>query len=306
MKATISTEWLSGCGGCHVAIVDLHDKVLKVFEEVDLKHCPVLTDIKDYPKVTVGIVEGGIRTEHDRSMLKAMRDSCDILIAFGTCAVFGGPSGIGWLHEKDEIFSKVYGGNPTTKSKDVPTRVPKMEHSVFPIDEMVKVDLYIPGCPHHPHFIFEALTALLQGKSPKVTHRTVCSSCNRKIVKRTQGKLKRMTEGIPEDNICFLSQGYVCLGSVTLDRCFSPCPKNGMICTGCCGPSINIILEPNRDLRTELAQRIHMLTTIAEEAVTDEIQEFSKTHYCYALASSMLYKKPAFHLREWIERRKEK
>ena len=28
-KVTLNTEWLSVCGGCHVAIVDLHEKILK-------------------------------------------------------------------------------------------------------------------------------------------------------------------------------------------------------------------------------------------------------------------------------------
>jgi len=34
MKTKVSTEWLSGCAGCHVAVVDLHEKLpLHSFEE---------------------------------------------------------------------------------------------------------------------------------------------------------------------------------------------------------------------------------------------------------------------------------
>jgi F420-non-reducing hydrogenase small subunit len=179
-----------------------------------------------------------------------------------------------------------------------------MEHSVFPVDELVTVDLYLPGCPPHPAFIFSALDAFVKGEKPKASHRTVCASCTRKIVKREQAKIKRITEGVPEDDVCFLSQGYICLGSVTLDRCLAPCPQKGMICTGCCGPSINILLEPNRDIRTELAERLHRLTGLPEDKITSTIEAFARTHYSYALASPFLHHKPAFHLREWIERRR--
>ncbi|NIM11324.1 MAG: methyl viologen-reducing hydrogenase [Candidatus Aminicenantes bacterium] len=304
-QVKLSSEWLSGCGGCHVGIVDLHDKIINVFEAVDIKHCPVLTDVKDYPQVNIALVEGAVRTEHDKEMLKKIRESTDLLIAFGTCAVFGGPSGIGWLHEKEDIFLKVFGKGPTTHEGTFPGRAPTMEHSVYPVDEIVPVDLYLPGCPPHPSFIFEALNTLVQGKEPRVSHRTVCSNCTRKIEKRDQDRLKRISEGVPEEDVCFLSQGYICLGSVTLDRCLSPCPQKGMICTGCNGPSINILIEPNRDIRTELAERMHLLTGLPEDVIESTIKEFAKTLYSYALASPLLYQKPAFHLREWITKKKE-
>ena len=43
-------------------------------------------------------------------------------------------------------------------------------------------------------------------------------------------------------------------GSATLDRCLAPCPGAGAPCTGCGGPSSLIVLEPNRDIRTESGQ----------------------------------------------------
>ena len=80
---TINTEWLSDCSGCHVAIVDLHEKILNVLQSVRIQHCPVLTDIKDYPKARVGLVSGAIRTAHDRHAAEEMRKSCELVIAWG-------------------------------------------------------------------------------------------------------------------------------------------------------------------------------------------------------------------------------
>ena len=42
----------------------------------------------------------------------------------------------------------------------------------------------------------------------------------------------------------------------TLDRCLAPCPRHGVPCTGCAGPSENVIMEPQRDIRTEVATRM--------------------------------------------------
>jgi len=95
MKATVSTEWLSGCSGCHVAVVDLHEKLLNLVEAVEFVRVPVLMDEKGYPKADVGIVEGAVRSEHDRESLLRMRDSVKTLVAFGSCAVYGGPRASG-------------------------------------------------------------------------------------------------------------------------------------------------------------------------------------------------------------------
>ena len=107
-KVTVNIEWLSDCSGCHVAIVDLHEKILNVLEAVEIQRCPVLTDVKDYPPATVGLVSGAVRNEHDRHAAIAMRESCDVIVAWGACAVFGGPAGAG------TSISGAPGGRATT------------------------------------------------------------------------------------------------------------------------------------------------------------------------------------------------
>ena len=59
-----------------------------------------------------------------------------------------------------------------------------------------------------------------------------------------------------DPDVCFLSQGCVCLGSVTLDRCMAPCMKVGVPCFCLGGPAEPIILEPQKDVRTEVAMRM--------------------------------------------------
>ncbi len=298
---TINTEWLSDCSGCHVAIVDLHEKILTVLQSVRIQHCPVLTDIKDYPKAKVGLVSGAIRTEHDRHAAEEMRRSCDMVIAWGSCAVYGGIVGAGVVHSRQEIMDTVYGDNKTTVSGPVPSReVSPFEKHVLPLDEVIDVDLYLPGCPPHPAFVFDALIALVEGRTPKATKRSVCGRCTRTMEKTDIAAIKPSSEGIPDKERCFLSQGYICMGSTTLDRCMSPCPTNGVVCTGCAGATMQILTEPNRDIRTEIADRMSRLTAIPRESIIKEIERTAKSHYSYTMATSMIGGKPTFLIRKWL------
>lgn len=298
---TLNTEWLSDCSGCHVAIVDLHEKILNVLDAVQIQRCPVLTDIKDYPKATVGLVSGAIRNEHDRHAAEEMRKSCDLVIAWGSCAVHGGPAGAGNIHTREEIVASVYTNNKTTTPHPPPSReVSPLEPTVSPLDSVIDVDLYLPGCPPHPAFVFDALLALVEGKRPKATKESVCAKCMRRMEKTDADAIRPNLDGIPDPDRCFLSQGYICMGSVTLDRCLSPCPVNGTPCTGCAGATMQILTEPNRDIRTEIADRMSRLTRIPRESIVREIEKSAKSHYSYTMATSMIGEKPTFLIRKWI------
>lgn len=300
MKAKVSTEWLSGCSGCHIAIVDLHEKLVNLAGEVEFVRIPVLMDEKGYPQADIGIAEGAIRSEHDREAVTKLRESVKTLVAFGSCAAFGGPSGLGWLHSRESVLEAAFDqgvSNPGGERPDA--KAPKLEGSVIPIGDVVKVDYYLPGCPPSPYFIASALKLLAEGQGSPLKSGTVCGKCTRKMKKAPGTALQRGAITAADDQVCFLSQGVVCMGSVTLDRCLSPCPKGGVVCTGCNGPSLRIIREPHLDLRTEIAKRMHGLCGIPAEDVQTYLQQDAKTFYSYAMASPVMFKKPTVELREW-------
>ena len=300
MKARVSTEWLSGCSGCHVAMVDLHEKLLGLVDEVDFVRVPVLMDEKGYPKADVGVVEGAVRSDHDRVALEKMRASVDKLIAFGSCAVYGGPSGLGWLHDRDDVMAAVYDCGPTNFGGERPdAEAPRLEDSVVPIDEVVEVDAYLPGCPPHPYFIAAGLRAVLGVSDLALTPMSVCADCDRTMSKNPGVGLHRGQVTADKANLCFLSQGVVCLGSVTLNRCQAPCPKSGVACFGCAGPSLDLITEPHLDLRGQVARRMNMLTGIPAEEVVQYFEKDAKTLYAYAVASPVVHGKPTVEMREW-------
>lgn len=300
MKTRISTEWLSGCSGCHVAMVDLHEKLLNLVDEVEFVRIPVLMDQKEYPEADIGLVEGAIRSQHDRKCLEKMRESCKKLVAFGTCAVYGGPSGIGWLYGRDTILKKIYAETPTSMEGGLqPEDAPELEQGVTPVDEAVDIDFYLPGCPPHPYYIALAVKTLIGASVPPMKAQTVCSACERRMEKREGVQLRKGISAAEEDDVCLLSQGVVCLGSVTMDRCQAQCPNKGVACAGCTGPSLDLIVEPHLDIRTILARRMGMLTGIDPEEIVEYIEKEAKTFYSYSLSSPVIYKKPTVEMREW-------
>jgi F420-non-reducing hydrogenase small subunit len=291
---------LSGCSGCHVAVVDLHEKLLNLAGEMEFVRVPVLMDERGYPEAEIGLVEGAIRSDHDRHALMEMRKSVKTLIAFGTCAVFGGPSGLGWLYNRESVFDAVYGSGPTNTPGDRPGGdIPVLEDSVTPIDQAVQVDFYLPGCPPSPYYIAAALRRIADGAAPPLPDKTVCADCQRQMVRRTGVGLRKGAITAGDDSICFLSQGVACMGSATLNRCQAPCPQRGVACTGCNGPRLEIIREPHLDIRTTIARNMHVLSGADPAEVLSYLEADAKTYYSYAMASPAVYKKPTVELREW-------
>ena len=123
-KARVSVEWLSGCSGCELGIVDLHEKLLDVLDEIELVRMPILMDEKRYVPADVGILTGSIRTEHDLHAAREMRKACQAILAFGTCPVYGGPHSSAYPHSRDELLDGAYRKNASTATTTVPSEVP--------------------------------------------------------------------------------------------------------------------------------------------------------------------------------------
>jgi len=86
-----------------------------------------------------------------------------------------------------------------------------------------------------------ALFLLKDDPNFKFSSKTVCSHCNRDVVDKVPVELKRDYEGLPNQEDCFLEQGYICLGPVTQAGCGAICPNNANApCLGCYGPPVGI------------------------------------------------------------------
>jgi F420-non-reducing hydrogenase small subunit len=149
-------------------------------------------------------------------------------------------------------------------------RLPKLKDLMYPICNFVDVDYYIPGCSPMPLLIVHSLKSILSGK-PIIRHQSVvCTECNRKIVASKLDKLYGVYEKEADPNLCLVSQGFVCLGSLTRDGCGVPCPRVEFTCFGCRGPADSLLYR-SRDLYSFLIKVISKGTGIAEEKIKKEL-----------------------------------
>ncbi len=265
MAVKVAEEWLNICGGCEVTILDIGEPLLGLLEKLEFVHMPVLMDHKyfgqtgektelEIPKADVGIISGGVRNEKEKHVTEAMRASCSTLITLGSCACFGGVPALANMWTLEELYSKVYRESKTTEAADTPKEnLPPLLDRVYAVDEVVPVDVQIPGCPTNPALIVEALTCLLEGKPFELPERSVCDECPvKREEKAAGGEIKRPLEamkfeqGKPWENTrCYMEQGYLCLGPVTRSGCAEAhegeekvprCIKGYMPCRGCFGP----------------------------------------------------------------------
>ncbi len=164
-KVTVASTWLDACAGCHMSFLDLDEKLIGLLDSIELKATPI-TDFKIFTPVDVGIIEGAISNEHDEEVAKDLRANCKILMVWGDCAVFGGIVSMRNLYETEDVLNRYYHtesseGDIIPSSEEVPPLI-----KVKPINEVVKVDCYVPGCPPSAEAIHYALSKLLQGRIP--------------------------------------------------------------------------------------------------------------------------------------------
>ena len=306
---TFSFEWLSGCSGCEISFADLHDRLPDFLHDnnIELVRFPILMDTKKYVKADFGIITGSIRTEHDKKAAHKMRASCGKIVALGVCSAHGGPHGGNPFHRAEDMLHDAFCDHPTTlQGGAVPDKnLPAFLAHNCPLDTEIHVDAYIPGCPPHPKIIKEAIEALIYPDAQSnFSQHNICYSCRRKMEKRPDVKLlRRNFEGLPDPDLCFLSQGYLCFGSVTLDRCIAPCPKAGVPCFACSGPSVHVLLEPQKDLRTMIAELIAQLTSIPVQEAAQELKEHFNAHALFLNSSPMMRAKPTIYIDPIIPQR---
>ncbi|HIH88659.1 TPA: F420-nonreducing hydrogenase [Candidatus Bathyarchaeota archaeon] len=273
---------LSGDTGCQVATVGLHETLLGILKANELVYAPTLMDAKEIPeKIDVAIIEGGVRTEHEIETTKKIRERSSILITLGSCACFGGVPGLANLQPGEELLKRVYSQKGT-----IPAQMPKIDR-LLPkqqaIGDYVKVDFKIPGCPPETTDIASVLTTLLSGGTPELCKTDVCELCPRERIGVYSKKLKRIYEEVDDPKRCLLEQGFLCMGPATMGGCGAPCPKAGMPCDGCRGPT-----AANSDQGLTMLDALTSLTREANENFS--LPQYVGTLYRYTYPSSRLAK----------------
>ncbi|HUO60091.1 MAG TPA: hypothetical protein VMU24_05435 [Candidatus Acidoferrales bacterium] len=171
-KVRLATVWLDGCSGCHMSLLDMDERLVAVADMADIVYSP-LVDTKEFPEnVDVTVVEGSVSSEDDLEKIHKIRKNSKIVVSLGDCAVTGNIPSMRDLFAMNEVMDRVYFENATL-NKQVPTKnVPKLLPRVRPVHEVVKVDVFVPGCPPSADTIFNVILELVEGRAPEAAMAT--------------------------------------------------------------------------------------------------------------------------------------
>ena len=173
-KPKLATTSLAGCFGCHMSILDIDDRILKLVELIQFDKSPV-DDIKNFTgRCAIGIIEGGCCNEENVEVLRKFREHCDVLVSVGECARTGGIPAMRNSIPLKECLEEAYLQGPTVHnpSGKIPNdpEIPMLLDKVYPAHEVVKIDYHLPGCPPPADTIWEAVVALLTGNPLKLPY----------------------------------------------------------------------------------------------------------------------------------------
>ena len=323
-KIKIAQYWGAGCGGCDVALLDIDAKILDVHAIAEVVFWPIgfdgkLSEIEAMPdkSITVSFYNGAIRNSENEHVAKVLREKSAIMIAFGSCACFGGTPGLANVTNREEVFHTVYKDTVSTDNPDFVTpqthcTVPEGEidlpvfyDSVKTLDEVVDVDYFMPGCPPTVNLIALAVDAVAKHVTegadlpPKGTiiasDKTLCDECDRERVEKDR-RIERIYQSYEikaDPKKCLLDQGIICIGPATRAGCGSMCPKANMPCRGCMGPT-KAVMDHGGSMLSALSSLLNITDSeskLSEEQIMElmmQVKDPLGTFYAFTLPKSLL------------------
>ncbi len=165
-RPRLATVWLDGCSGCHMSFLDMDERLLEIADRADLVYSP-LVDVKEYPQgVDVCLVEGAVSSEEDLHKIRLVRERTTTLVSFGDCAVTANVPGMRNPIGPGPLLERAYVEN-VTLNPGIPLQVvPALLPTARPVHHVVKVDVFLPGCPPSADLIYNALVDLIEGRTP--------------------------------------------------------------------------------------------------------------------------------------------
>lgn len=165
-KPRFATVWLDGCSGCHMSFLDMDERLLDIAARADIVYSPLI-DVKEYPQdVDFCLVEGAVSSEDDLKKIALVRERTHTLISFGDCAVTANVPGMRNPIGVKPLLERAYLENVTLNAHIPINVVPALLPMARPVHRVVKVDVFLPGCPPSADLIYKMLVELIEGHVP--------------------------------------------------------------------------------------------------------------------------------------------
>lgn len=315
-KPKFAMYWAAACGGCDIAVLNTHEKILEVDANFEVLFWPLAMDAKykdvealEDGSILLTLFNGAIRSDENEKMAKLLRQKSKILVAFGSCAKEGCIPGLANLGDSRDIvrtaFNTISTDNPheiyPMTSYDVPEgeiHIPKILPILKTLYQVVDVDYYMPGCPPESHQIAAVLDLVIQvlhgqaelppkGSVIGAGNSTVCDECKRARNVKTIKSFERIWAIAPDPDLCLLEQGIPCNGPATRSGCTARCPAAGAQCIGCYGPAEGVV-DYGARLISAFASVIESKEPAEIDRVLDGLVDPAGQFYRFNLAGSLL------------------
>jgi F420-non-reducing hydrogenase small subunit len=315
-KPKFAMYWAASCGGCEIAVLNIHEKILDVDANFEVVFWPVAMDAKykdveamEDGSILLTLFNGAIRNDENLHIAKLLRRKSKILVAFGSCANEGCMPALANLSSVKELLDTYY----TTVSTENPDNIRPQPYytvpegelhipTIYPVvrtlDQVVPVDYYMPGCPPESHQIaavMDLVIQVVQGKAQLPPSgsvigaggSTVCDECTRKRNVKKIKKFERIQNVMIDPEICILEQGVLCSGPATRSGCKALCPAAGSPCIGCYGPAEGA-LDYGARLMSAVASVVDSNDPEEIEKIFEGIPDPAGQFYRFNLAGSLL------------------
>jgi len=140
--------------GCSILLVEIFNrKLLEWLKKIELVYFLSVRDKTDIKDLDIALVEGVISTEKDKKEIKEIRKNSKVIIAMGSCAVIGQPSGQRNNFNQEQL----------DEIKDDLKKFNFLPRCLS-IKEVVKVDDEITGCPMNEQRFIEVFEKYINMK----------------------------------------------------------------------------------------------------------------------------------------------
>lgn len=316
-KPKFAMYWAASCGGCEIAVLNIGEKILDVDAAFDVAFWPVVIDAKykdvealPDEAITLTLFNGGIRNDENEHLAKLLRRKSKLLVAFGSCANAGCIPGLANFSTPQEIFDTAF----ATCSTDNPTgarpvcdyaapegnlHLPKFYPTLKTLEQVVKVDYFMPGCPPESHQIAAVMDLVIKalkgeaqlpplGSVIGAGASTVCDECPRQRNVKAITHFTRIQDLQTIDpTLCLLEQGVPCNGPATRSGCGALCPQAAAQCIGCYGPADGV-LDFGARLMSAFASVIDGQEVADIERTLDTLPDPAGQFYRFGLPASIL------------------
>jgi F420-non-reducing hydrogenase small subunit len=316
-KPKLAIFGAASCGGCDVAIVNIHEHILEVAAAFDIVLWPTVMDGKYADieamadgEITITLVNGSMRTDETVHLSRLLRRKSKFMVAFGSCAGEGCIPGLANLSSRKEIIDTAFSGSSTDNPDGIRPvweyqapegvlHLPEFEPVLRTLQQVVDVDYWVPGCPPESEQIWavlQAVVAALNGTGPLppkgsvlgAGDSTVCDECARKRDVKKIDRFVRIQQVESFDpEICLLEQGLPCNGPATRSGCGALCPSVTAPCIGCYGAAAGVV-DFGARLMSAYASVIEANDPAKISQILDGLPDPAGQFYRFSLAGSLL------------------